>query len=90
MDQNDPSFLPPKLRGKLYISRKNTITNPEGANQHSEEVGYQSDTHPIERKTREIVASETGVSPATIMRDAAYAEAAQLTQSGLCEPRTPR
>ena len=61
-----------RLRGMLYLSRKNTITNPEGANQHSEEVECQSGTQPT---TAEAVAKETGVSPRTIKRDAAYAEA---------------
>jgi hypothetical protein len=70
-----------KLRGMLYISRK----KEHGGDRIDQGSRYQSDT----LRTREIVAKETGVSPATIMRDAAYAEAAQLTQSTLCEPRRP-
>ncbi len=59
----------------LYISRKKSVTNPEGTNQHSEEDGCKSCNQPPET-TAEIVARETGVSPRTIKRDAAYAEAA--------------
>ena len=65
-----------KLRGMLYISRKKSVTNPEGIGGKSNKiVGYQNDTQQSEGKTHEVVAKETGVSPATIMRDAAYAEA---------------
>lgn len=63
-----------KLRGMLYISRKKAVTNPEGSNQHSQEVGCNSCNQPKE-KTVEIVAKETGVSARTIANDAAYAEA---------------
>jgi hypothetical protein len=60
-----------RLRGILYISRKRSVTNPEGTNQHSEEDGGKS----CHQQTREEVAKETGVSPRTIANDAAYAEA---------------
>jgi hypothetical protein len=70
----------------LYISRKRSVGG-DGSNQHTEEQLGQSG--PI-ASTAEAVAKETGVSPRTIKRDAAYAEADQLTQSGLREPRTPR
>jgi hypothetical protein len=63
----------------LYISRK----KEHGGDRIDQGSRYQSDT----LRTREIVAKETGVSPATIMRDAAYAEAAQLTRSGKCHAR---
>jgi hypothetical protein len=56
----------------LYISRKRSVTNPVGTNQHSEEDIRQSGGHPT---TAESVAKETGVSPRTIERDAKYAEA---------------
>jgi hypothetical protein len=69
----------------LYISRK----KEHGGDRKSEESSGQSG-HLIESKTRDEVANETGVSPRTISRDAEYAEADQLTQSGLREPRTPR
>jgi hypothetical protein len=59
----------------LYISRKRSVTNPEGTNQHSEEDGCKSCNHPRD-KTIQVVARETGVSPRTIANDAAYAEAA--------------
>jgi hypothetical protein len=72
MDQNDPSFLPPKLRGKLYISRKKSVGEHTG-NQHTDSELGQSGPIP---STAEAVAKETGVSPRTIKRDAAYAEAA--------------
>jgi hypothetical protein len=66
-----------RLRGMLYISRKKSVTNPEGIGGKSNKiVGYQNDNQQSEGKTHEVVAKETGVSPATIMRDAAYAEAA--------------
>ena len=55
------------------LDRDTDVINPEGANQHSEEVECQSGTQPT---TAEAVAKETGVSPRTIKRDAAYAEAA--------------
>jgi hypothetical protein len=73
----------------LYISRKRSVGAPDG-NKNRKSKSYQSDNFETEQKTHEVVAKETGVSPATIMRDAAYAEADQLTQSGLREPRTPR
>ena len=60
-----------KLRGMLYISRK----KEHGGDRKNEESSYQSDNLITERKTHEVVAKETGVSPATIMRDAAYSEA---------------
>ncbi len=79
----DPHRTTANILGMLYISRK----KEHGGDRKSEESMYQNDT----LNAREVVAKETGVSPATIMRDAAYAEAAQLTQSTLCEPRrTPR
>jgi hypothetical protein len=56
-----------KLRGMLYISRK----KEHGGDRIDQGSRYQSDT----LRTREIIAKETGVSPATIMRDAEYAEA---------------
>jgi hypothetical protein len=72
--QNDPAFsTAANILGMLYISRKRSVTNPEGTNQHSEEDIRQSGGHPT---TAEIVARETGVSPRTIANDAAYAEAA--------------
>jgi hypothetical protein len=62
---------PPKLRGKLYISRKNN----NGGDRRSQESECKSCNQPSET-TAEIVARETGVSPRTIANDAAYAEAA--------------
>ena len=62
-----------RLRGMLYISRKNTITNPEGTGGKSNKIDVrQSGGH---QSTAESVAKETGVSPRTIERDAKYAEA---------------
>jgi hypothetical protein len=52
----------------LYISRKK-----EHGVRGAEKSG--KSCHSFESKTHEVVAKETGVSPATIMRDAAYAEA---------------
>lgn len=63
-----------RLRGMLYISRKKSVGEHTG-NQHTDSEMYQNDTIPNNQSTREIVAREVGVSPATIMRDAAYAEA---------------
>jgi hypothetical protein len=63
-----------RLRGMLYLSRKRSVGEHTG-NQHTDSGLYQNDTIPNNQSTREIVARETGVSPATIMRDAAYAEA---------------
>jgi hypothetical protein len=56
-----------KLRGMLYISRKKEY----GGDRIDQGSSYQSDN----LRTCEVVAKETGVSSATIMRDAAYAEA---------------
>jgi hypothetical protein len=61
------------LRGKLYISRKKSVTNPEGIGGKSNKIVGGKSCH---QQTREEVAKETGVSPRTIARDAAYAEAA--------------
>jgi hypothetical protein len=68
-----------KLRGMLYLSRK----KENGGDRKSEESECQSGNL-INETTAEIVARETGVSPRTIARDAAYAEADQLTRSGKC------
>jgi hypothetical protein len=62
------------LRGRLYISRKRSVGG-DGSNQHTEEQLCQSDTIANNETTAEIVARETGVSAATIMRDAKFAEA---------------
>jgi hypothetical protein len=59
-----------RLRGKLYLSRK----NGNGGDRRSQESECQSGNL-INETTAEIVARETGVSPRTISRDAAYAEA---------------
>jgi hypothetical protein len=65
------------LRGKLYISRKRSVTNPEGIGGKSNKIdGCQSGNHPRD-KTIQVVARETGVSPRTIARDADYAEACE-------------
>jgi hypothetical protein len=64
------------LRGKLYLSRKRSVGAPDG-NKNRKSKSYQSDNFETEQKTHEVVAKETGVSPATIMRDAAYAEACE-------------
>ncbi len=60
-----------KLRGMLYISRKKSVGEHTG-NQHTDSELGQSGPIP---STAEAVAKETGVSPRTIKRDAAYAEA---------------
>jgi hypothetical protein len=57
-----------RLRGMLYISRKK-----EHGVRGAEKSGQSG--HSFESKTRDEVANETGVSPRTIARDAAYAEA---------------
>ena len=65
------------LRGMLYISRKKSVGG-DGSNQHTEEQLCQSGTIANNQEsTSEIVARETGVSPRTIARDAAYAEACE-------------
>jgi hypothetical protein len=61
-----------KLRGMLYISRKKSVTNPEGIGGKSNKIVGGKSCH---QQTREEVAKETGVSPRTIANDAAYAEA---------------
>ena len=60
-----------KLRGMLYICRK----KEHGGDRKNEESSGQSGHLIDERKTRDVVAKETGVSARTIARDAAYAEA---------------
>ncbi len=77
---SNPHRTAAKLRGMLYISRKKSVGEHTG-NQHTDSELGQSGPIP---STAEAVAKETGVSPRTIKRDAAYAEADQLTQSVLC------
>lgn len=62
-----------KLRGMLYISRKKSVTNPEGIGGKSNKIDGGNSCP--QQTTAEIVAKETGVSPRTIKNDAAYAEA---------------
>ncbi len=57
-----------------YISRKRSVGAPDG-NENRRFQLCQSDTIDNNETTAEIVARETGVSPRTIKRDAAYAEA---------------
>jgi hypothetical protein len=68
----DPHRTAANIRGMLYISRKKSVGEHTG-NQHTDSELCQSGTIP---STAEAVAKETGVSPRTIKRDAAYAEAA--------------
>ena len=58
-----------KLRGMLYISRK----KEHGGNRKTEESIAQNEQ--LKTDTAELIAQQTGVSRATIVRDAAYAEA---------------
>lgn len=59
-------------RGELYNRIKKRESNPAGKNQYSNGVGVQSDIQP---KTADRVSKDTGVSSATVKRDAAYNEA---------------
>jgi NACalpha-BTF3-like transcription factor len=59
-----------RLRGMLYISRK----KENGGDRKSEESVAQNEQ--LKTDTAELIAQQTGVSRATIVRDAAYAEAA--------------
>ena len=61
------------LRGKLYNSRKLAVTNQKGANQYSE-VEAQNEQRPT---TAESISAQTGVSRATVKRDAKFAEAVE-------------
>jgi len=77
------------LRGKLYNSRKLAVTNQKGANQYSE-VEAQNEQRPT---TAESISAQTGVSRATVKRDAKFAEAVEklgITQDVLAgtEKRT--
>jgi len=77
------------LRGKLYNSRKLTVPNQTGANQHSE-VKAQNGQRPTTAKS---ISAETGVSRETVKRDAKFAEAVEklgITQDVLAgtEKRT--
>jgi hypothetical protein len=77
------------LRGKLYNSRKLAVPNQTGANQYSE-VKAQNEQRPT---TAESISAETGVSRATVKRDAKFAEAVEklgITQDVLAgtEKRT--
>ena len=70
----DPHRTAANILGMLYISRKRSVTNPEGIGGKSNKIDEcQSGT---QQTTAEAVAKDTGVSPRTIKRDAAYAEAA--------------
>jgi hypothetical protein len=71
----------------LYNQREKVVKNPEGKNQHSE-VRDQNDTQPKRDKTAEIVAAETGVSPATVKR--AGKLAAKVEEIQQAEPELPR
>lgn len=75
------------LVGMLYNQRKKVVKNPEGKNQHSE-VRDQNDTQPKRDKTAEIVAAETGVSPATVKR--AGKLAAKVEEIQQAEPELQR
>jgi hypothetical protein len=59
------------LRGKRCNLEKKAVPNPDGVNQYSEVVP-QSEGQP---ETAERLAEEYGVSPKTIERDAAFADA---------------
>jgi len=61
------------LRGRLYNSRKRAVPNQTGANQYSEVKG-QNGQRPT---TAESISAETGVSRATVKRDAKFAEAVE-------------
>lgn len=69
----DPHRTAANILGMLYISRKRSVTNPEGIGGKSNKIVGGKSCH---QQTREEVAKETGVSPRTIANDAAYAEAA--------------
>ena len=61
------------FRGTLYNELKAAVKNPDGKNQHSEEVKYQNELKP--QSTADQLAQELKSSPATIKRDAQYAAA---------------
>ncbi len=63
------------LRGKLYQGRKKTDSERVSESNKGRSGEAQSDTH--RESTAEIIAKETGVSPATVKRDAKFAEAAE-------------
>jgi len=74
------------LVGMLYNQRKKVVKNPEGKNQHSE-VRDQNDPQPKRDKTAEIVAAETGVSPATVKRAGKLAAKVEEIQHSCPAPR---
>jgi hypothetical protein len=75
------------LAGQLYNQRKKASPNPDGKNQHSE-VRDQNDPQPKRDKTAEVVASETGLSPATVKRAGKLAAIVEELQ--VSEPETPK
>jgi hypothetical protein len=85
----DPHRTAANILGMLYLSRKRSVGEHTG-NQHTDSELYQNDTIPNNQSTREIVARETGVSPATIMRDAEYAEARRGRSPIQREPTSTR
>jgi hypothetical protein len=74
------------LVGQLYNQRKKAVKNPEGKNQHTE-VKDQIDPKPKDT-TAEVVAAETGLSPATVKRAGTLAAIVEELQ--VAEPETPR
>jgi len=74
------------LVGMLYNQRKKSVKNPEGKNQHTE-VKDQIDPKSKDT-TAEVVAAETGVSPATVKRAGKLAAAVEEIQAA--EPELPR
>ena len=62
------------FRGLHYNTKKNTIRNQDGLNQHTE-VWAQNDHKPPVRRTAEILAEQYNVSPKTIRRDSQLSDA---------------
>ena len=70
-----------KLRGMLYEVRKQAVKNPEGIGGKSGKIVSNQNDDKQKEKTCQVIAKETGVSQATIQRDAKFAAA--LAKQGM-------
>ena len=71
------------LIGKQYEAEKLTITNINGINQHTNEVGGQNDHQPKHEKTRERIAKEHNVSDSYVRRAEYFAKGVDIAEESI-------
>lgn len=71
------------LIGKQYEAEKLTITNINGINQHTNEVGGQNDHQPKHEKTRERIAKEHNVSDSYVRRAEHFAKGVDIAEESI-------